>query len=93
MGFNTICLMATIVSSSDSTDGRNFLRPPSLYSLGSGPQRKHRFHGFFIVAGRCLAMARLFIEPFPRNGQCLSSHVTVILNFNLMLVEQLKQKG
>jgi hypothetical protein len=41
----------------------------------------YRRWNFFVVsdllASRCLAAARLFIKPFPRNGQSLSSHVTV----------------
>jgi hypothetical protein len=27
---------------------------------------------------RCVAIACLFIEPLPRNGQCLSSYVTIL---------------
>jgi hypothetical protein len=30
------------------------------------------------VARRCLVMARLVIETFPRKGQCLSSHVAIL---------------
>jgi hypothetical protein len=30
-----------------------------------------------VLASHCVALARLFVEPFPCNGQCLGSHVTV----------------
>jgi hypothetical protein len=31
-----------------------------------------------VLTGRCLTIARLFIEPLPRNVQCLSNHFTIL---------------
>jgi hypothetical protein len=43
-----------------------------------------------IVAGRCITMARLFIEPLQRNRKILNSHVTI---FTLVHLGIIKQKG
>jgi hypothetical protein len=45
-------------------------------------RRKHRSQHFFCCCCcycHCLAMDPLLIERLPRNGQCLSSHVTISL--------------
>jgi hypothetical protein len=50
----------------------------SLYSLGTDRIQNTAPNSSIVIASRCLAMARLFIEPLPCNGQCLSSHVTIL---------------
>jgi hypothetical protein len=55
-----------------------FPRRPSLYSIGTNRTENYAPNSSsMVVAGRCLPMACLFIEPLPRNGQCSSSHITV----------------
>jgi hypothetical protein len=42
-----------------------------------------------VDAGQCLVMACLFIKTLPRNGQCLSSHVTICKNhIKLQIITQ-----
>jgi hypothetical protein len=54
----------------------------SLYSLGTELIGNAVSNSSFIVtdvlASRCSATARSSIQPFPHNGQCLISHVTIL---------------
>jgi hypothetical protein len=49
-----------------------------LYNLGTDriENRFQYFHQRRWLASRRLEAASLFLEPFPSNGQCLSSHIT-----------------
>jgi hypothetical protein len=40
----------------------------SLYSLGTDRIENTTSNNSIVIAGSCLAMTRLFIEPLPRNG-------------------------
>jgi hypothetical protein len=48
-----------------------------LCGLGTDRIENAAYNSSSIVAGRCLAMARLFVESLPRNEKCLSSHITI----------------
>jgi hypothetical protein len=49
-----------------------------LYDLGMNRMESNDSYILrVLLAGRCLAMVRLFIEPFPNKGKRLNSHVTI----------------
>jgi hypothetical protein len=68
------------ISDSVTNSGAPLPRRLSLYSRGTDRTEITVYNSLSsVVAGRCLAMACLLIEPLPRSGQCLSNNVTVII--------------
>jgi hypothetical protein len=55
---------------------------PSLHNLGMEHiENTAPIGSSTVVMGHFLVMAHLFIKQFSWNGQCLSSHVTILLHF------------
>jgi hypothetical protein len=63
---------------------------PSLYSLCTDRiENTASIIYSIVVAGRYIAMGRLFIEPLQRNGEFLNSHVTIL---TIACLEMIKRK-
>jgi hypothetical protein len=50
----------------------------SLMSMLGTDYIENTAQQLYYYRDRCLAMALLFIETFPRNEECLNSHVTIL---------------
>jgi hypothetical protein len=86
---NNIDSSASVIMSllDDNSSWPQLQLPASTALCSIGTDRKENTalnSSSIIVAGRCLAITRLFMEPFPRKGQCLSSHMEFAILIQLV---------